>query len=202
MSLVTLLLFWKFCHCNIFLSISITRPKITISYLLNPLCVWNSKISSEKDRVMLIHHIYFSHMPMAKFCHIPFCQGKESGLWSRYRRISLKNAARLTESKKWVFIQEMQLKGCQIIQYLPFQAFKEHIYSSANSRVLLPLLQWSSYPQNDILSLKQLRQRRTSCHVSWLAAFFPKWENAIRTMTSWLITSLATFASCVYKVHT
>ena len=80
MSLVTLLLFWKFCHCNIFLSISITRPKITISYLLKPLCVWNSKISSEKDRVMLIHHIYFSHMPMAKFCHIPFCQGKESGL--------------------------------------------------------------------------------------------------------------------------
>ena len=82
MSLVTLLLFWKFCHCNIFLSISITRPKITISYLLKPLCVWNSKISSEKDRVMLIHHIYFSHMPMAKFCHIPFCQGKESGLCS------------------------------------------------------------------------------------------------------------------------
>ena len=80
MSLVTLLLFWKFCHCNIFLSISITRPKITISYLLKPLCVWNSKISSEKDRVMLIHHIYFSHMPMAKFCHSNFCQGKESGL--------------------------------------------------------------------------------------------------------------------------
>ena len=84
MSLVTLFLFWNFYHCNIFLSISITRPKITISYLLKPLCVWNSKISSEKDRVILIHHIYFSHMPMAKFCHIPFCQGKESGLWLKY----------------------------------------------------------------------------------------------------------------------
>ena len=134
MSLVTLLLFWKFCHCNIFLSISITRPKITISYLLKPLCVWNSKISSEKDRVMLIHHIYFSHMPMAKFCHIPFCQGKEFGLRPLYV------AYILPEIRKCWYTYDLQMIFSFINHQHPKVSTYQEIHPGYGPTLTYPLL--------------------------------------------------------------
>ena len=61
-------------------------------------------------------------MPMAKFCHIPFCQGKESGLLCGTKNAKhLKNPAKKLSCAKKILILH---KNCKIAERLRISVYR------------------------------------------------------------------------------